>query len=184
MRGPIGEVRPAGSAVSHDSHARNQPRAPRGHPDGGQWIPAGQADGHRLAVNETQFGAHGTIPPGHSTSAQAWGMLQNANIALPDTFPPGVVPKGAPPEIVLNDLNPKATVYSDTGAPDVAGAITGTVTILANGFEVTNGTFGIIARNLANGRIDAAIFSVPRGVTARVIKLPNGDIHISFSTGI
>jgi hypothetical protein len=75
-------------------------------------------------------------------------------------------------------------VYSDTGAPDVAGPISGTVTILANGFEVTNGTFGFIARNLANGRIDAAIVSVPRGVTARAIKLPNGDIQISFSTGI
>jgi len=81
-------------------------------------------------------------------------------------------------------MNRKATVYSDTGAPDAAGPISGTVTILANGFEVTNGTFGIVARNLANGQIDAAIFSVPQGVTARVIKLSNGDIQISFSTGI
>ena len=40
------------------------------------------------------------------------------------------------------------------------------------------------ARNLATGRIDAAIFSVPRGVTATVTKLPNGDIKIAFSTGL
>jgi hypothetical protein len=85
---------------------------------------------------------------------------------------------------VLNSLNPEAIEFSNSGAPDVAGAITGTVTKLPNGFEVTNGTFGIIARNLANGQIDAAIFSVPRGVTATVTKLPNGDIQISFSTGI
>ena len=57
------------------------------------------------------------------------------------------------------------------------------MTTVPNGFELTNGTFGIVARNLANGQIDGAIFSVPRGVTATVIKLPNGDIQISFSTG-
>jgi len=184
MRGPIGEVRPAGSAGSHDSHARNQPRAPKGHPDGGQWVRTGHANSRLAAVHEVRGDARNTAPVQPSTAAETRGTLQNANIAFSGPIPPGVVPEGAPPEFVLSAMNRKATVYSDTGAPDVAGAITGTVTILANGFEVTNGTFGIIARNLANGRIDAAIFSVPRGVTARVIKLPNGDIHISFSTGI
>ncbi|HZO47586.1 MAG TPA: hypothetical protein VFB68_16940 [Xanthobacteraceae bacterium] len=185
MRGPIGETQPAGSAGSRDPHARNQPRAPKGHPDGGQWVRTGHTSDSRLAAtNETQPGARGTIPAGRSRTSDTRTTLQNADLTLPRIFPPGVVPKGAPPEIVLNALNPDATVYSDSGAPDVAGAITGTVTTLANGFEVTNGTFGFIARNLANGQIDAAIVSVPQGVTARVIKLPNGDIQLTFSTGI
>lgn len=184
MRGPIGNVPRAGSAGSHDTHASDQPRAPKGHPDGGQWVRTGRADSRLAAVHNVRGGARNTAPAQPSTAAETRGTLQNANIAFQGPIPPGVVPEGSPPEIVLNALNPNATVYSDSGAPDVAGAITGAVTTLANGFEVTNGTFGIIARNLANGRIDAAIFSVPQGVTARVIKLSNGDIQISFSTGI
>lgn len=183
MRGPIGENQPTGSAGSHDPHARDQPRAPKGHPDGGQWVRTGHVNSRLAAVHELRGHARNTAPAQPWTAAETRGMLQNANVAFQGPIPPGVFPQGAPPEIVLNALDPEAIVYSNTGAPDVAGPISGTVTRLANGFEVTNGTFGIIARNLANGRIDAAIFSVPRGVTATVTKLPNGDIQISFSTG-
>jgi hypothetical protein len=118
MRGPIGENQPAGSAGSHDTHARDQPRAPKGHPDGGQWVRTGHTSDSRLgAANETQPGARGTIPAGHSTAAEARGMLQNIDITFPRIIPPGVVPNGAPPEIVLNAMDPKQQCIQTPGRP-------------------------------------------------------------------
>jgi hypothetical protein len=139
----------------------NQPRVPAGHPDGGQW---------------TDYGHAPALPQ---------GVLQKVDITIPSYWPPGVFAKSAPAEIVLNALNPDATVYSRRKVPDVAGALNGTVTKLANGFEVTNGSFAIITRNSTTGRIEAAAFSIPQGVIATVTLSPNGDdIQISFSTGI
>ena len=185
MRGPIDSPQPGGTVGPDDHHYNpNQPRVPAGHPDGGRWTSGGRsafsgsAAGDAGQINRRRIGQF-------ASPSDLRAEAQNIGIVLPDPpWPPGVFPEGAPPELVLNALNPEAMVFSNSGAPDVAGAMTGTVTTLPNGFEVTNGRFGIIARNLATGRIDAAVFSVPRGVTATVTKLPNGDIKIAFSTGL
>jgi hypothetical protein len=97
MRGPIDEARPAGSAGRHDTHARDQPRAPKGHPDGGQWVPTGHAASRLAAVHE-QGDARNTVPARLSIAAEARGTLHNANIAFQGPVPPGVFPEGAPPE--------------------------------------------------------------------------------------
>ena len=164
MRGPIGEVRPAGSAGSHDSHARNQPRAPKVTPmEGSGYAPAMPTAGSQQCM---RCEATRATRPRSSASTAAETSAERCKmptLRFQAQFPRVSFPRETPPEFVLRAMNRKATVYSDTGAPDAAGPISGTATILANGFEVTNGTFGIVARNLANGRIDGAIFSVPRG---------------------
>jgi hypothetical protein len=86
----------------------------------------------------------------------------------------------AVPEILLRSFNPKATISSRRGSFGIAGALTGTFREIPNGFELTNGMLGVVDNNLATGRIEGIVFSVPAGVTARVILLPNLDVSIVF----
>jgi hypothetical protein len=186
MRGPIDAD---GSAGLDPNYNPNQPRIPAGHHHGGRWTSASRSNAHAVSVgpaaagHDTQTLAARATRVGFSASGNS-STMQGVSLTFPSTLPPGVVLDPAPPEILLNKMDRDTTIYSKTKPPDVAGPMTGTFTKVADGFEVTDGTFGIIARNLATGRIEGAIVAVPRGVTARAIMLPNGNIHVSFSTGI
>lgn len=150
----------------------NQPRVPAGHSDGGQWTTTGARSNNAGVLRASQ----------HTLSKERvnQGVLQNIDVTVSSALPPGVRADPAVPEILLRSFNPKATISSRRGSFGIAGALTGTFREIPNGFELTNGMLGVVDNNLATGRIEGIVFSVPAGVTARVILLPNEDVSIVF----
>jgi hypothetical protein len=156
-----------------DHYNPNQPRVPAGHSGGGQWTAAG-ARSNNAGVLRANLQ--------HTLSEERvnQGNLQNIDVTVSSALPPGVRAEPAVPEILLRSFNPKATISSRRGSFGIAGALTGTFREIPNGFELTNGMLGVVDNNLATGRIEGIVFSVPAGVTARVILLPNLDVSIVF----
>jgi hypothetical protein len=162
---------PSGRGVHH--YDPNQPRVPAGHSDGGQWTATG-------ARSSNTGGPHVSPRRALSEAHDRQGVLQNVDVTISEFLPPGVLAQPAVPESLLRSFNPKATVSSRRGSFGIAGALTGAVREIPNGFELTNGMLGVVDNNLATGRIEGIVFSIPRGVTARVILLPNDDVSIVF----
>lgn len=104
-----------------------------------------------------------------------------ADVTMPSTMPPGITATLTNPNATLSQMDPSHTVSSTNGI-GVVGAISGQVSSVTNGFEVSDGVIGIVAPDANTGVISGMNISVDSSHVATVTTTPDGNVSISFST--
>lgn len=140
----------------------DQPRVPAGNPDGGQWTSEGGGAQFVRISNRT---------------ADADAFIHPADVQL-DERPPRVEVEEVD---ALQLLDRMTHIQNSSVGIGVVGFVSGGRTDLPNGFLVTAGIFGVVARNPSTNNIEGRLYSVPGHITATIVSTPQGHVRVMYS---